>query len=187
MTMSVDCRGVPPLRLARRRVLAGGMLVGTLAVGGGALFWPRRGTGSDKGESHEWRFLEPNDRIALAALAPVFLGRDLWESDRAGAARALAIGVDQAISYLLQRTRDELRRLFDLLASPGGRWFLLRSFAAWEDSSSIALTPGIEHLRDADLDLLRTAYEGLRELILAVWYGDPAHWNAVAYPGTGDL
>lgn len=174
-----------PLSLARRRVLAGGVLVGTLALGGGALFWPRREAGRETAGS--WHFLRPADRAALAALAPALLGPSLWPAPDAAAEQRLAQGVDLAIAYLLPRTRDELRQLFDLLASPGGRWLLLGQCAAWDGAAPAGLAAGLSAWRGHRLDLLRAAYDGLRELVYAVWYGDPAHWPALGYPGTGSL
>ncbi len=35
--------------------------------------------------------------------------------------------------------------------------------------------------RDSYLTLLQQAYNGLRELLLAAYYGQPQHWQALAY------
>lgn len=177
------------LSLARRRVLAGGALLGTLAFGGGALFWPRRGAVLPS-DAAAWSFLLPADRVALLALAPVFVGAEQWDRHIAGLvdrSESFVRGIDLAIAYLMPRTRDELRQLFDMLASPGGRWILLGSVAAWDAASRPVMANGLVYWREAELALLRTAYEGLRDLVFAVWYGDPLHWPDLSYPGPGDL
>lgn len=176
----------PGFSLARRQVLLGGVLVGTLAIGGGALFWPRREGGGQASDElgHDWSFLRPADRQALDALAPLLIGVNPGEfgNSRQAKEHCLNVGVDQAIAFLPPRTHAELRQLFDLLASPGGRLVLLGSVTAWQDAANSALDGGLTRWGQADLALLRTAYEGLRELVFAVWYGDPANWTGNADP-----
>jgi hypothetical protein len=33
------------------------------------------------------------------------------------------------------------------------------------------------------VSLLRSAYGGLHQLLLAAWYGNPLAWQAIGYPG----
>lgn len=168
-------------QISRRHVLFGGVAVGVLALGGGALFWPR--LNSPDQASGTWHFLLPADRQAVMALAPVFLGaaasQQLQGDSVAGS--ALLAGVDQAIALLNPQIRGELRQLFDLLASPGGRYLLLGQWAGWNDAG-LALATGMDAWQHHSLDVLRAAYDGLRDLVFAVWYGEPTHWGPLDKP-----
>ena len=93
-----------------------------------------------------------------------------------------ALGFGNLAIYLYG-TRDELRQLFDLLASPGGRLLMLGQMADWPAASESALQSGLDAWRGARLDLLKSAYEGLRDLVFAVWYGDPVNQDCL--PGFG--
>jgi len=37
------------------------------------------------------------------------------------------------------------------------------------------------------LALLRSAYDGLHQLVLAAWYGNSRAWPAIGYPGPPSL
>ena len=61
-------------RLTRRRFLSAGLLAGSLALGGGLLFWPRSVPPGVDGEARRWHFLSPANAQAVIALAPALLG-----------------------------------------------------------------------------------------------------------------
>ena len=172
-------------RLTRRRFLRAGLLAGSLALGGGLLFWPRSVPPGVDGEARRWHFLSPANAQAVIALAPALLGPTASADLIASPAKryALADGVDQAICLLTPGIRDELRQLFNLLASPGGRLLMLGQMADWPSASESALRSGLDTWCGARLDLLKSAYEGLRDLVFAVWYGDPANQDCL--PGFG--
>ena len=172
-------------QLTRRRFLSAGLLAGSLALGGGLLFWPRSAPPGVEGESRRWQFLSAANAQAVIALAPALLGPTASSALIASPAKryALADGVDQAICLLTPGTRDELRQLFDLLASPGGRLLMLGQMADWPVASESALHSGLDTWRGARLDLVKSAYEGFRDLVFAAWYGDPANQDCL--PGFG--
>ena len=60
-------------RLTRRRFLGAGVLAGSLALGGGLLFWPRSVPPGVDGEARRWQFLSPANAQAVIALAPALL------------------------------------------------------------------------------------------------------------------
>jgi len=172
-------------RLTRRRFLSAGLLAGSLALGGGLLFWPRSVPPGVDGEARRWHFLSPANAQAVIALAPALLGPTASADLIASPAKryALADGVDQAICLLTPGIRDELRQLFNLLASPGGRLLMLGQIADWPAASESALQSGLDAWCGARLDLVKSAYDGLRDLVFAVWYGDPANQDCL--PGFG--
>lgn len=137
------------------------------------------------GEARRWHFLYPANAQAVIVLAPALLGPTASAALIASPARRymLADGVDQAICLLTPGTRDELRQLFNLLASPGGRLLMLGQMADWPSVSESSLRSGLDTWCGARLDLLKSAYEGLRDLVFAVWYGDPANQDGL--PGFG--
>ncbi len=133
------------------------------------------------GVGQAWSFLLPADCIALARLIPCLLNDRTEASESSGneILNETLIGIDRAISLLPPATRDELRQLFDLLSSPGGRMLFLGLAADWTKANGGAVLEGLEGWHRAKIGLLRSAYEGLRDLVFAVWYGNSKHWDGL--------
>jgi hypothetical protein len=149
---------------------------------GAALFWPRRDGDNATRPQRSWAFLSSADHQALLTLMPALLGESSVAAiflEHAGQGEFIS-GVDWAISLLPPATRDDLRQLFDLLSSPGGRFLLLGLVADWRATRPEELAAGLEGWRRARLGVLRSAYEGLRDIVFAVWYGQPKHGTSLA-------
>jgi hypothetical protein len=72
--------------------------------------------------------------------------------------------------------------LFGLLAFPPARVALgVRS--AWQDADPADVEAALQRWERSRSRLLRSAYDGLHQLILAAWYGNPRAWPAIGYPG----
>ena len=130
-------------------------------------------------------FLTEEDRIIVAAIAPVMLASAL-PADTAQQrlrVREIVRGVDYAIGLLTEATRDELRDLFGVLGNAMGRVVLAGIWSQWSRVSSHEVAEFLDEWRNAYLDLLRQGYHGLHELITAAWYGNPASWDAIGYAG----
>ncbi len=180
------------LRPSRRELLKTGVLgcaalafVG-LAAGARARAQPIEG---------DFTFLTPEDRVIVAAIAPVMLAGAL---PAGGAARQSAVapepavaevvrGVDRAISGLALATQAELRQLFDLLGLAIARVLVAGLWPAWDEAGAEDIAGFLERWRTSRFDLLRSAYLGLHELIIAAWYGNPRAWPRIGYPGPPEL
>jgi hypothetical protein len=64
-----------------------------------------------------------------------------------------------------------------------GRRILAGVRPAWRDASDDDVAAFLERWRTNRWLLLRSAYDGLHQLVLAAWYGNPRAWPAIGYPG----
>ena len=92
-------------------------------------------------------------------------------------------GIDTAISGLAPSSQDELRRLFALLALPPARLAIARVSEPWNRASEAEGRACLDRFRGSSLALLRSAYGALHQLTFAAWYGNPASWPRIGYPG----
>ena len=171
----------PAWSRGRRAFVFGASGLAVLAGSGAALFWPRRIAEQVAVVGQSWSFLLPADRIALARLTPYLLNESAGVGGSSGneVLGETLLGIDRAIGLLPPAIRDELRQLFDLLSSPGGRMLFLGFATDWTEADGSAVANGLEGWQMAKIGLLRSAYEGLRDIVFAVWYGDPKHWGGL--------
>lgn len=170
------------MKMSRRRLLLGALGGGAALAGAGLLgYAPAGGALADGG--HDYRFLLEGDRAVLAAVVPVFLAGALPEAGRDGLVRQVLRDVDTGITHLSERTRAELRELFELLDGKLGRVVVAGIWSSWAEARPAELEAFLSSWRHSYLDLLRTAYAGLHDLVLGVWYGTPAAWPSIHYPG----
>ncbi|MBM3557434.1 MAG: hypothetical protein FJX47_17990 [Alphaproteobacteria bacterium] len=95
--------------------------------------------------------------------------------------------IDATIALLPEATQSELGEAFDLLALAPGRWLLLGLWPSWESASEADLTAAMEGLKSSRFALKRNLYFALHGLSMAGWYGNPASWAAIGYPGPPDV
>lgn len=121
--------------------------------------------------------------LVLDALLPAILLGAL-PSDPAAQQQALLNtrkAVLDFLPFLPKRQQAELHQLFFLLAQQLTRLALTgHSMALVELSLELRLQL-LTRWRDSYLTLLQQAYSGLRELLLAAYYGQPQHWQPLAY------
>ncbi|MCZ6522717.1 MAG: hypothetical protein O7A68_02480 [Alphaproteobacteria bacterium] len=174
------------LRPSRRELLKTGVLgcaalaIVGLAAGAWARAQPIEG---------DFTFLTPEDRVIVAAIAPVMLAGALpaGGAERASAEAEVVLGVDRAISGLAPATQAELRQLFDLLGLGIARVLVAGLWPSWDEAGAEDIAGFLERWRTSRFDLLRSAYLGLHELIIAAWYGNPRAWPGIGYPGPPEL
>ncbi|MDX1677052.1 hypothetical protein [Arsukibacterium sp.] len=124
-----------------------------------------------------------NRELVLSALLPALLYGALPE-DATLAAAELArtkAAVTDFMPFLPVRQQQELHQLFNLLAhriSQLGLTGHLTQLAALTVQQRLAL---LDSWRDSFLEILQQAYHGLRELLYGAYYGQPEHWDALAY------
>lgn len=168
---------------ARRGFLKLGLAGGLLLAAGAGLSW-RRGW---LAPSSLFRplLLDASSRAILSAIVPVMLGPVLPAAagPRSAAIDGAVVAVGQAILTLAPQAQGELRDLFRLLSlAPARRW-LAGISDGWEQASPDQVAAFLQSWRGHRLRLLQPAYLALHDLILGAWYADPAHWDAIGYPG----
>lgn len=170
------------MKLSRRQLLVYGLSGGAALAGAGLVgLAPAGGVLADTG--YAYGFLGEADRAVLAAVVPVLLAGAMPEAGREAGVLATVRGVDQAILYLPERTRAELRQLFDLLGGKLGRVVLAGVWADWPQADAKSVDAFLNDWRASYVELLRAAYAGLHDLTMAVWYGNPEAWPSIHYPG----
>ena len=129
------------------------------------------------------------NRPVIAAIVPAILAGALPES---GEARRQAIqqtveGVGIAIAGLSASAQKELEELFTLLSIAPMRMLLAGVWPRWEEASPAQIAGFLQDWRMSRLELLRSAYAALHDLVLGAWYGNPDTWEAIGYPGPPEM
>ena len=133
--------------------------------------------------------LDADAQAILGAIVPVLLAGAL---PAAADARQQAVadtvrGIDTAIAGLAPSAQDELRQLFSLLALPPARLAIAQVSEPWNRASEADVRACLDRFRGSSLTLLRSAYGALHQLTFGAWYGNPATWARIGYPGPPEL
>ncbi len=133
--------------------------------------------------------LDPEAPAIIAAIAPVMLEGALPADapGHAAAVDATVANVARAVAGLPPAAQKELAQLFALLAFAPTRMALAGIATPWSDARPEAVATMLSRWRDSSFVLLRSAHAALHQLIFAAWYGDPAAWAAIGYPGPPEL
>jgi hypothetical protein len=172
--------------LSRRQFIKTGVLGGMMLLAIRAAYGP---FSSDptiaEDRDYSYAVLRARERTVLTAIAPVMLAGAL---PQASAARQRAIvevvrGVDTAIAGLPPAVQSEVRDLLGLLTFSVTRRIVAGVLKPWLEAAPDDIAAFLERWRTSSFALLRTAYRALQELITAAWYGNPASWSRISYPG----
>jgi len=168
----------------RRSFLVAGLAGGAALA---AAHWLRgtREPGPVSGPNAALAALDAGAPMIIAAIVPVMLDGALPEeaAARQAAVAETVAGVARAVGGLSPAAQKELAELFSLLALPPTRIALAGVTTPWAEASSAAVAAFLERWRGSRWMLLRSAYDGLHQLILAAWYGNPRSWPSIGYPG----
>jgi hypothetical protein len=173
---------------SRRTFLVAGIAGGaTLAAA-----WWLRGThdgAPSSGATAALAALDPQAPAIVAAVASVLLDGALPDdaAARAAALETTVANVTRAVEGLPPSAQRELGQLFALLAFAPTRIALAGITSSWNDASRADVAAMLARFRDSRFALLRSAYAALHQLVFAAWYGDPAAWTAIGYPGPPEL
>ncbi|MBS3916852.1 MAG: twin-arginine translocation signal domain-containing protein [Sulfuritalea sp.] len=129
------------------------------------------------------------NRPIIAAIVPAILAGALPESDEARK-KAIAQTVESvgiAIAGLSAASQKELEELFTLLGIAPLRMLLAGVWPRWEEASPTEVSEFLQGWRGSRLELLRSAYAALHDLVLGAWYGNPDTWEAIGYPGPPEM
>lgn len=164
----------------RRSFLKIGILGALTLAAGGAVYR------KVQGPAPLGRFVLDGDaRLVLTALIPSMLGSALPAAApaRAAAVQATAERVKGAVLGLPLATQKEVQDLFGLLALGPARRLLAGVPGGWDQASPAQVDAFLQGWRGHRIAMLQTAYHAMHDLIIGAWYSDPAHWDAIGYPG----
>jgi hypothetical protein len=161
----------------RRAFLKTGLLSGSILIIGTSLY------GCADLDILETDLIDDEITVALTALLPVFLAGALPEQQpqRSQSIQDTIDGMSRAMERLPPHTLDELKDLFGLLTNRLTMLAYVGSFARLDELTTEQAALLIEGWRTSYIGLLNTAYEGLKELVFAAFYGNPRHWTVMNY------
>lgn len=128
--------------------------------------------------------LDASLRTVIPAIAPVILqGAFPSGAERAAALERIVRGVAQAVGALSAASQKEVAELFALLAFAPTRIAVAGLTPAWDQASAAEIEAFLQRWQHSRLDLLKSGYQALHDLVLGAWYADPQSWAAIGYPG----
>ncbi|NMH65338.1 TAT leader-containing periplasmic protein [Shewanella salipaludis] len=157
-----------------RRTFLLAALTGTAALALGSYLYLPELEGIDTDQDH---------RVLLSVLLPVFLDGALPEVEgpRLQALNRTQEAIAASMAVLPSHQQQELQHLFGLLEAQLGLLLLTGSLTPLMLRSPSELIQMLERWRTSYVDLLVTAYQGLRELVMASFYACPEHWARLHY------
>ena len=128
--------------------------------------------------------LDPEAHAALRAITAVMLEGAIAKDKNAAAAIDQSVaGTLRAISGLPLTTQKEVSDLFGLLVLGATRRFLIGLSDPWSQARPDDISNFLHGWRTHRIGMLQAGYFALHDLILGAWYGEPASWAAINYPG----
>ena len=168
----------------RRSFLVAGVAGGAALA---AAYWLRgtREPAPASGPNAALAALDADAPMIIAAIVPVILDGALPAdaAARQAAVTETVANVARAVSGLGPAAQRELAELFSLLGLAPARIALAGVSTPWAQASPAAVAAFLERWRTSRWMLLRSAYDGLHQLVLAAWYGNPRSWPSIGYPG----
>ena len=131
------------------------------------------------------RVLDARSAAAVAALVPVVLAGAL-PTDPAAQKQAIeeaVAGFDRAVSGLSPAVQKEVDELFAILRFAPARFMFTGLWSSLQESSPEDIAAFLTRWRYSPFDIQRAGYQALAQLLQAAWYGNPASWSAIGYPG----
>ena len=175
-------RGLYTRSTSRRELIRTGLLGGlTLAFGGWAGSWRAMAAG----HAEPLRFLSEDGAALLGAVAPIIIGQGM-PVDGAARDRAVAETVrraDRQIAGLPPHLQAEVGQALGLLNFSLTRFLVAGLWSSWGNASAVDIASALENLRTSSLGLKRQLYQFLHEISITGWYGNPASWSVIGYPG----
>ena len=161
----------------RRQFIKQGIMVGSALVVGSSLY------GCSDLDILDTELINDDVHLSLAVILPVFLSGALDNDSQVRVAQLNRTikGMTIAMQKLPPHTLDELNDLFSLLTNRLGNLVYAGTFSATQHLNVAQATQLIEQWRTSYISLLNTAYEGLKELIYAAFYGNKQNWAGIGY------
>ena len=164
--------------------VAGAWRSGTaLAANGTAL--AANGTALAANGTGGMAFFRAKDLPVMRAVAGAFLDGALPAGSagvRLDAIDRTVAGADRYFSAYSPAVQAEALQAFDLLGLAPVRW-LGGMWSSWESATPAEVNGYLERLRTGRLSLARQVFQLVAGLAVVGWYGQPAAWGAIGYPG----
>ncbi|QQX79531.1 TAT leader-containing periplasmic protein [Shewanella sp. KX20019] len=127
--------------------------------------------------------LDDKHRLLFSVLLPVFLDGALPDVPvlKRDAENRTLDAIEHTISLLPEDSQLELEQLLDLLEGRLGLLILTGSMTPLMMRNSSELIEMLEGWRTSYIEMMVTAYQGLRELVMASYYSEPEHWSRLHY------
>ncbi|MFT5789378.1 MAG: hypothetical protein ACI8SJ_001494 [Shewanella sp.] len=127
--------------------------------------------------------VDDKHRLLFSVLLPVFLDGALPDVPvlKRDAENRTLDAIEQTISLLPEDSQIELEQLLDLLEGRLGLLILTGSMTPLMMRNSSELIEMLQGWRTSYIEMMVTAYQGLRELVMASYYSDPEHWSRLHY------
>jgi len=169
--------------ITRRRFLAVGLGSATILAAAG--WWTMRPGRPAEG----LQALDADAAAFITAIVPAVLAGTLPAGGdaRESAIRETVAAFDRAVSGLAPAVQAELGQLFSLLGLAPARRLLAGVSKPWHEAGTEEVGAFLASWRTGRLDLMRAGYQALTQLVIAAWYGNPAAWAAIGYPGAPSL
>ncbi|MDH4189830.1 MAG: hypothetical protein OEW21_06465 [Betaproteobacteria bacterium] len=170
---------------SRRQFLKTG-LVGSLALvsAGVAGRWLIRTAYAEMSEP-ALGFLRPRDRALVRAITAAFLDGVLPREAalRRQTVEQAILGADRYFSTFAPAVQAEALGAFDLLNLWLGRRLVAGVSEPWERAKAEEVNRFLESFRTSGFDTFRQIYRLLEGIATVGWYGLPASWPQLGYPG----
>jgi hypothetical protein len=131
----------------------------------------------------KFNFLRPSDAEFLLALAPVILRNNYPGILGLKADQRLLFTIDKQITSLSEHSRNQLRRLFDLLTSSTLRYLAGASINDWSTAPIEQIESFLQGWKNSMFSLKRTGYASLGKLLTISWYAQTDNYQQAGYPG----
>lgn len=158
----------------RQFILSGIALAAMASVGAGVMLY-----GLQQSQSAD----DNNRDLVLSALLPALLYGALPEDATLAMAdlERTKAAINDFLPFLPLRQQQELHQLFNLLANRISQLGLTGHLTQLPKLTTLQRLALLDSWRDSYLGVLQQAYHGLRELLYGAYYGQPEHWQVLAY------
>ena len=135
--------------------------------------------------SAEFVFLDENSIEFFEAITPIILGKNpetkKWPSKEI--VSEVIVGIDLTIANLSAATQKDLRTLFNLLSYKPIRFVCTGVWSDWNKADKDSLSAAAKSWSDSSILIWKSAFDGIRKVVLSSWYANPISWSAIDYPG----
>jgi len=167
--------------LSRRNLLKALIATGS-AVAIGVVFELREANTPEYIQNQDWQWLNAEQAMIVSLLMLSIYKHPDIELDEAALVKLL-INVDKTITLLPDPQQQELKQLLDILSFSLGRLVITGNLSNIQNISVSDTDEILLKWRSSSIVTLNTAYVGIKELLMASFYGVEDQWQAIGYPG----
>ena len=130
------------------------------------------------------RFLTAKEEALMRALVPaVHTTLPSNPNQRQQAITDAVKIIDLLCVKLSAPVQDEIHQAFGLLTMSVTRYLIAGLSSDWPEATTEAVQESLLGLKNSSIGLFRQLYSVLLALTVSGWYGHPASWEALGYPG----